>query len=126
MSLNCCHVLQRTDSEVDVSKRSCIHENEKPITPKNIPSLFRRKFLAERSWSGNLIPGKGTGTGTHVASPKNMKVHNLRRYDSMDEASYDNDNTPRLVRSGGIRRDWSFENLRAQREATNRLNKQTR
>ena len=50
MSLNCCHALQRTDSDVDISKR-CIHENEKPNTPKNIPSLFRRKFLAERSSS---------------------------------------------------------------------------
>uniref|UniRef100_A0A803L604 Uncharacterized protein n=1 Tax=Chenopodium quinoa TaxID=63459 RepID=A0A803L604_CHEQI len=120
MSLNCCHVLHRTDSDQDLSKRLISHD-DKSSTPKNISSLFSHKILAERSWSGKLMASpreKKVKSMVGGATPKKFKAHH-RRYGSTGALSYggegdDLTNEPKLVRSGGLRRDWSLEDLEAE------------
>ncbi|XP_010677237.2 uncharacterized protein LOC104892911 [Beta vulgaris subsp. vulgaris] len=126
MSLNCCHVLQRTDSDFDMNKRFIVDDDDKSSTNKNLSSILRHKMLAERSWSGNLMPPcydkvKPTNNG---ANPKKLKMHH-RRHGSTGAVPFSDDdddlmNEPKLVRSGGIRRDWSFENLEAQQREARR------
>lgn len=45
-----------------------------------------------------------------VSSKKVKKVH--RRFKSTSVAAFEENTEPRLVRSAGMRRDWSFEDLR--------------
>uniref|UniRef100_A0A803LU20 Uncharacterized protein n=1 Tax=Chenopodium quinoa TaxID=63459 RepID=A0A803LU20_CHEQI len=89
MSLNCCHVLHRTDSDQDLSKRLISHD-DKPSTPKNISSLFSHKILAERNWSGKLMASprdKKVKSMVGGATPKKFKAHH-RRYGSTGALSY--------------------------------------
>ncbi|KAJ7015642.1 hypothetical protein NC653_004826 [Populus alba x Populus x berolinensis] len=90
MSLNClsCQDLQRSDSE-----RECLqgkpHQNKLGC------------IMMERSWSGNLSPpshGQMGKKSTAVAARGRLRSNGCEE--------------PRLVRSSGMRRDWSFENLR--------------
>ena len=111
MSLNCltCQQMQRSDSE-----RQCSHE--KPC----------RKLCCvkiDRSWSGNISPPPYEQINISKSGPvaigvikKKKKEH--RRLNSAGSIAFKgNHGEPRLVRSSGMRRDWSFENLR-QRMAT--------
>ncbi|KAL5791436.1 hypothetical protein ACOSP7_000030 [Xanthoceras sorbifolium] len=100
MSLNCltCQTLQRTDSEKEYG-----HEIYRTLCCIKV----------ERSWSGNLTPPPPPAyeqmrNGSMVAT-KNRKK-SCRRLHSTG-AVYDGTDEPRLVRSAGMRRDWSFEDL---------------
>ncbi|XP_034675150.1 uncharacterized protein LOC117906277 [Vitis riparia] len=92
--LNCGPALQRTDS--DTQKR---YEDR---------SRLRLCRGVERSWSGNLAPPPSPyGSMRHGSAKKAGKGH--RRLNSVGEE-------PKLIRSGGMRRDWSFEDLRQRRD----------
>ncbi|XWS62150.1 hypothetical protein CRYUN_Cryun07bG0186300 [Craigia yunnanensis] len=106
MSLNCltCQVLRRTGSNND--RDHCGKENDS------------RKFC----WSGNLSPAAyeqiRSKPMSAVPSKKIKKGH--RRLKTIDTTygavTLEDDGEPRLVRSCGMRRDWSFENLREERD----------
>ncbi|KAK4389912.1 UNVERIFIED_CONTAM: hypothetical protein Sradi_4895900 [Sesamum radiatum] len=83
--------------------------------------IYLRK--AERNWSGNLAPKvkppqpsfrkmrSRSNFGTNklrMMSPALHRVHSTSQAASYESAPA----TPRLVRSSGMRRDWSFEDLR--------------
>ncbi|XP_010540783.1 PREDICTED: uncharacterized protein LOC104814444 [Tarenaya hassleriana] len=84
MSLNCltCHALQRSDSDGDMRRRK------------------DPNFMGKMMRNGSSLP--------QVTRIK--KGHRHRRLYSAD-AVYEDSGKPRLVRSSGIRRDWSFEDL---------------
>ncbi|CAN8316362.1 unnamed protein product [Cochlearia groenlandica] len=96
MSLNClaCHILQRSDSDIDITKRKGSDFKQNLVTSgyekmvKNsspLPIVRRAKTGHRRLYSAEVVV-----------------------YEDLDE--------PKLVRSSGIRRDWSFEDLKKQRE----------
>ncbi|GMI71758.1 hypothetical protein like AT5G46770 [Hibiscus trionum] len=107
MSLNCwtCPVLQRTNSKnnADLGKE------------KGISRFFCVKI--SRSWSGNTSPQPYEQIGkepSNSGSPRRLNMFDNTSYGTMRfEANIGDE--PRLVRSSGMRRDWSFENLRGQR-----------
>ncbi|KAL9368969.1 hypothetical protein Peur_040168 [Populus x canadensis] len=103
MSLGClsCQDLQRSDSE-----RECLqgkpHQNKLGC------------IMMERSWSGNLSPpshGQMGRKSTAVAARKVIKKE-PHRLNSAGGVTFKGCEEPRLVRSSGMRRDWSFEDLR--------------
>lgn len=102
MSLNCLKSLKRTDSGIEMQGDSLCPEKA------NI-----NRF--ERNWTGNLSPmsnyGKMRARSNLMAGKKEKEAH-FRTHHSgpVDLAS------PRLVRSSGMRRDWSFEDLRTRME----------
>ncbi|XP_059655096.1 uncharacterized protein LOC132302263 [Cornus florida] len=111
MSLNCltCQSLQRVDSERDCSKN---YQQDK----SNLSLCWSK---VERSWSGNLgtprpynkMRNESSG---FVGTTKRVKKGHHRVHTSASlqfESS-----TPRLVRSCGMRRDWSFEDLMQRRD----------
>ncbi|KAJ8754435.1 hypothetical protein K2173_002886 [Erythroxylum novogranatense] len=100
MSLNCltCQVLQRTDSEREYL----------PEKPK------KKVFKVERNWSGNITPPPSPldsigGVVGGVVSASTLKGH--RRFSSTGAIMFKENCEPKLVRSSGMRRDWSFEDL---------------
>lgn len=102
MSLNCLKSLKRTNSGIEMQGDTLCPEKG------NI-----NRFLArvERNWTGNLSPRPNYGkmrTGSNLMAGKKEKEAHFRTHHSgpADLAS------PRLVRSSGMRRDWSFEDLR--------------
>ncbi|MBA0857723.1 hypothetical protein Goshw_016191 [Gossypium schwendimanii] len=118
MSLNCwtCPVLQRTNSidDIDFGKETGISKS--------------RCVGLNRSWSGNMSPqgyeqmGKepSSNSSTSGIPSKKIKKGPIRfntiatTYGTMGfEANVGAQ--PRLVRSSGMRRDWSLEDLRGQR-----------
>lgn len=73
--------------------------------------------MIERNWSGALASPsppweemREPVTPQSVSSKKVKKGH--RRYKSAAVVAIDEINKPRLVRSAGMRRDWSFEDFR--------------
>ncbi|OMO77298.1 hypothetical protein CCACVL1_15108 [Corchorus capsularis] len=114
MSLNClaCHqVLQRTDSNNDL--RNYDNNNNE----KDIKRFWGIKV--DRSWSGNLSPVafEHVRNNTDPSTPpaKKMLKKGHRRLNTIDTTfrmvSFEADGEPKLVRSSGMRRDWSFEDL---------------
>ncbi|KAL3497790.1 hypothetical protein ACH5RR_040522 [Cinchona calisaya] len=107
MSLNCLtwQGVKRTDSDVDIRERLC---QEKPHI---------NRFLAgfDRSWSGNLAPRPNNHDkmtrGTIQMVDKNTKAAHYRIHNSAP-AGFEDTGSPRLARRCGMRRDWSFEDLR--------------
>ncbi|XWS38749.1 hypothetical protein CRYUN_Cryun19dG0157100 [Craigia yunnanensis] len=111
MTLNCLtsQVLRRTDSNND---RDCGKEKESS------------KFCCirvDRSWSGNINPAVYEQIRSEpmsmFSSKKIKKGH--RRLNTIattfGAVTFEADDVePRLVRSCGMRRDWSFEDLRGQ------------
>lgn len=99
MSLNClaCSQVVKTDSPIECAPES--------------PSLRKSRSMAvdRGSWSGNNInvtpPHERHGTRGPMAKIK--REH--RRTQSAADAFHQGE--PRLIRSPGMRRDWSFENL---------------
>jgi len=70
--------------------------------------------MMERSWSGNLSPpshGQMGRKSTAVAARKVIKKE-PHRLNSAGSVTFKGCEEPRLVRSSGMRRDWSFEDLR--------------
>ncbi|KAK7252478.1 hypothetical protein RIF29_36443 [Crotalaria pallida] len=93
--LTCSQVLQRTDSYgqdfyVEKDYRGACHR-------------------PERSWSGNIAPTPKR-EGTRGGAVAKLKADH-RRVLSTGNVNFSANSEPRLVRSSGMRRDWSFENL---------------
>ncbi|CAI9095358.1 OLC1v1031291C1 [Oldenlandia corymbosa var. corymbosa] len=105
MSLNCLKGMKRTDSDTEMRDTLC---QEKA----NIHRFLTR---IERSWSGNIGEAPNFGkmrTGSSLmADPKAKVDHPYRTRHSAPAHAFDAA-SPRLVRSSGMRRDWSFEDLR--------------
>ncbi|GMH22597.1 hypothetical protein Nepgr_024440 [Nepenthes gracilis] len=99
MSLNClnCQVLHRTNS--DDSRR---------LTN----GVLCCKAMAGRSWSGNLTPPPYYEKAGSFGKTKNKVKPDRRRNGSAEIVEYGEEiSEPKLLRSGGMRRDWSFECL---------------
>ncbi|GKU95752.1 hypothetical protein SLEP1_g9074 [Rubroshorea leprosula] len=106
MSLNCltCQVLQRTNSYNDGDCGQVNHQ--KPHFRPEITCCLR-------NWSGNLSPPPfRSGSLMPPAKKKLLMKSSHRRLNSTGTLSFETDVEPRLVRSSGMRRDWSFEELR--------------
>ncbi|KAM3263912.1 hypothetical protein P3L10_000906 [Capsicum annuum] len=104
MNLNCltCRILRRTDSDDEERGRfNNVDYNNQELSNFNL-CLAR----VERSWSGNLAPNSGYDNMMTRAS--NDGAH--RRQNNSGPMEFPSV-TPRLQRSPGLRRDWSFENL---------------
>lgn len=98
--LTCSQVLQRTDSFRELFKEK---ENEYRGNRKKV----------ERTWSGNIpSPNKEMTKGGAVSKLK----ANHRRNHSTGNIPFSDMAEPKLVRSSGMRRDWSFENLDEQQD----------
>ncbi|KAJ4847817.1 hypothetical protein Tsubulata_011768 [Turnera subulata] len=120
MSLNCLTCqdlqLQRTNSDRELLEQQ---EHQKP----------RRKFSIlgqDRTWSGNLCPGGPASYEHQQQQPvsKSSILMGVRKtikkdYRRVHTAAFDGHDEPRLVRSSGMRRDWSFEDLRRSRSIRN-------
>ncbi|XP_019156682.1 PREDICTED: uncharacterized protein LOC109153269 [Ipomoea nil] len=114
MSLNCL-TCQRTNSLRGGIEAAITVGRQKAKAGR---TLRRNHAAVERSWSGNLVPrltaGNNNGSGAGAASnPGLQKVErggvSRRRHRHSGPVEYE---PPRLVRSSGMRRDWSFEDLR--------------
>ncbi|XP_059639157.1 uncharacterized protein LOC132281475 [Cornus florida] len=106
MALNCltCQGMKRVDSDKDF-RESCGHD--KPY--------FRLSWsMVERSFSGNLGPpgpcNKMKNDQPPLVAAKRVKKGRHRIHNS-EPVNFPG-SSPRLVRSCGMRRDWSFEDLR--------------
>ncbi|XP_012076249.1 uncharacterized protein LOC105637409 [Jatropha curcas] len=104
MSLNClaCQNMQRNNSGT---------EYDRETTSEKLCCL-----PVERSWSGNL--GSPTyekiGKSSMPIAKKIKKEH--RRLNSTGILGFKGIDEPKLVRSSGMRRDWSFEDLKERDE----------
>ncbi|GAB2212154.1 hypothetical protein Droror1_Dr00025503 [Drosera rotundifolia] len=101
MSTDCmyCQVLNRVDSDA---------------TMRFVNNAFCCKVLVERSWSGNLAPCPAPYHKKEDSSTRMIKkaAKDYKRTGSMGAVDFDEEIIePKLVRSGGMRRDWSFECL---------------
>ncbi|KAJ0240017.1 Plant/protein [Hirschfeldia incana] len=96
MSLNCltCHNLQRSDSDIDI-----VNLKDSKITEKNVTSGYE-KMVRNR---------------TMLPAVRRVKMGHRRLY-SADSVVYRDLDEPKLARSSGLRRDWSFEDLKKQRD----------
>ncbi|KAK7361026.1 hypothetical protein VNO77_03050 [Canavalia gladiata] len=91
MSLNCLtcgQVLQRVKSD-------------KESLPETKSSRRKAPLQVDRTWSGNISPSQSQYAGGAVAKIKTEH----RRTNSAGDVG------PRLLRSSGKRRDWSYEDL---------------
>lgn len=114
MSLNCltCQVLQRTDSSG--SERDHNYGKAKKACNRKLCCVN-----VDRSWSGNLTPPpyyeqiekSAPLLGEHEKKKAAAKNAGHRRLFSTGGVAYEGSTEPKLVRSAGMRRDWSFENL---------------
>ncbi|KAA0053043.1 uncharacterized protein E5676_scaffold139G001620 [Cucumis melo var. makuwa] len=100
MSLNClsCQLLQRTDSERHRDRQIQTYYTSDEFDP------------SQRSWSGNLSLRQNRGGVFRGMADNKVAPVCHRRAVSFGGKE------PRLVRSSGMRRDWSFEDLRTIRE----------
>ncbi|KAI9111702.1 hypothetical protein K1719_017392 [Acacia pycnantha] len=103
MSLNClaCTLIPRTDS---------YRENN---LPERVTKL---RALVARSWSGVMDPPDDSHQQCHDQTRKtrgsSAKIKpDHRRVHSASDASCSGSLEPRLVRSCGVRRNWTFEDL---------------
>ncbi|KAK4803311.1 hypothetical protein SAY86_001514 [Trapa natans] len=115
MSLNCltCQTMERTNSDHSLpSNENRCHNLPFPRVDRNwsgqlltppydeirdkcgpLKTTTRKRLKGQRGSTGGLIfGGSDLGVGHHNVGPSLMQ--------------------PKLVRSGGMRRDWSFEDLR--------------
>ncbi|XP_055821229.1 uncharacterized protein LOC129889802 [Solanum dulcamara] len=107
MTLNCltCQVLKRTDSHEELRKKiNNVHE-------KSNFRLFSGGI--ERKWSGNLVqkPRFETTRARSLVGKENKAKKGSRRIHNSGPMDFLTD-SPKLARSPGMRRDWSFEDLR--------------
>ncbi|KAL9282583.1 hypothetical protein AtEden1_Chr5g0132121 [Arabidopsis thaliana] len=122
MSLNClsCQALPRTDSNKDIDLSG-------PGPPTvEINNVLGKKCcvnpIGGRNWSGNLSPriyekiGRPGSSLAHKMK-KVKKIHHVRLSGPVGSSPSNvptRPEQPKLVRSTGVRRNWSFENLRDQ------------
>ncbi|KAJ9152449.1 hypothetical protein P3X46_026014 [Hevea brasiliensis] len=99
MSLNCltCQDLQRNNSGTEYDQES-IYRNLCCIK-------------VERSWSGNLSPPPYEKIGKSSMTITRKIKKNHRRLNSTGAIAFKESGEPKLMRSSGMRRDWSFEDL---------------
>ncbi|XP_030457400.1 uncharacterized protein LOC115678201 [Syzygium oleosum] len=119
MSLNCliCQGGQRTDSDLDYR---CAGED------KCCDRLCG--MTVERNWSGPLTPPpyEHIGSGHLIGGPSKGAKGRHRRLHSSGPMAFGGSRVvgpagePRLVRSWGMRRDWSFEDLAQRRDGKRR------
>ncbi|KAM3270902.1 hypothetical protein P3S67_029104 [Capsicum chacoense] len=107
MTLNCltCKVLKRTDSDEELQKR--INHVEEKSNFRLFPGGI------ERNWSGNLVskPRVEKRRTRSLLGQETTPRKDARRIHNSGPMEYLPD-TPKLARSPGMRRDWSFEDLR--------------
>jgi len=113
MSLNCLtcgNILQRVKSNNDDACLPPPEESTKPYDNfQTNPNNNNRKVSSthNRSWSsGNITPPQFPHSGPLAK----VKAEHHRRTNSEGGVG------PRLIRSSGMRRDWSFEDLSAQQK----------
>ncbi|KAG8374619.1 hypothetical protein BUALT_Bualt10G0014300 [Buddleja alternifolia] len=114
MSLNCL----RINANAEDGEESKMNDGQ----DKKKPNLKMSSRRADRSWSGNLAPNfrpksnfrRMRSRSTMSPASKSQKAHPIfYRVHNSGPLSYESaPTTPRLVRSSGMRRDWSFEDLR--------------
>nr|XP_016457856.1 PREDICTED: uncharacterized protein LOC107781636 [Nicotiana tabacum] len=104
MSLSCltCKIL-RTDSENELKARFNVDKNSKEKSDYIRP---------EMSWSGNFAP-RPENMAHSPRGPVNKVKKGSRRLHNSGPVEFPG-GSPRLVRSPGMRRDWSFEDLQRQ------------
>ncbi|PON87400.1 LOW QUALITY PROTEIN: hypothetical protein TorRG33x02_167530 [Trema orientale] len=116
MSLNClsCQVLQRTDSDLERDNGVEKYSYEKLLC-SNIgrssgnlvaPSPCKELIKSESMF---VAPKKATGTLGH------------RRLQSSGAFMFEGTTEPRVVKSYGMRRDWSIKNLRQRDKEKGRI-----
>ncbi|GKV10694.1 hypothetical protein SLEP1_g22022 [Rubroshorea leprosula] len=114
--INCltCQDLQRTNSDINIDYDR--------VDPK--PHFLSDLTCCLRSWSENPRPPpyeqiyifvkpkkpyeRVGGSGPLVTPAKKVIMKSHRRINSTGAVSYETGGEPRLVRSSGMRRDWSF------------------
>ncbi|KAG8382486.1 hypothetical protein BUALT_Bualt05G0082300 [Buddleja alternifolia] len=115
MSMNC---LKRMDSEEDVRANKL---NE--LQDSNKPNFSLLLGMVERSFSGTLTPNfrpkpnypkmRSRSNLGPTKKPNNGPTPLHLAHNCGPAAAFESSQaTPRLVRSSGMRRDWSFEDLR--------------
>ncbi|KAK4363370.1 hypothetical protein RND71_018611 [Anisodus tanguticus] len=99
-------VLKRTDSHDELRERI---NNVKGKKSNNC--LFPGGI--ERNWSGNLVPKHKFEKmrAMSLLGQENKVKKGSRRIHNSGPMEFMSD-TPKLARSSGMRRDWSFEDLR--------------
>ncbi|KAL0692902.1 hypothetical protein Bca4012_060082 [Brassica carinata] len=122
MSLNClsCQALSRTDSnkQFDLTGPGPPTVESNPVLGKT----YCADQVGGRNWSGNLnarISEKIGRSGSSLAQrmKKVKKTPHIRLSGPVGSSSGNGllrTEQPKLVRSSGMRRNWSFENLRDQ------------
>lgn len=113
MSLSCltCKI-SRTDSTNELNEKKFDTNVDKNNKEKH---KFSRRSV-DRSWSGNLESTSNVKKKlSHSLSiiPENKVKKGSHRSCNSGPVEFPTD-TPKLVRSPGIRRDWSFEDLQRQ------------
>ncbi|KAL9328502.1 hypothetical protein ACSQ67_003505 [Phaseolus vulgaris] len=101
MSLNCLtcsQLLQRTDSFGEL-----FAENEF----KEIKEICKQ---VDRSWSSNKLPATPKRELPKVSTVAKLKGDHRRNY-STGDVPYPGSSGPKLLRSSGMRRNWSFEDV---------------
>ncbi|KAK6787103.1 hypothetical protein RDI58_015628 [Solanum bulbocastanum] len=109
MSLSCltCKIT-RTDSTNEFNEKKFNNNVDKNNKEKH---KFSRRSV-ERSWSGNLESTSNEKKMSHSLSiiPENKVKKGSHRTFNSGPIEFPTE-TPKLVRSPGISRDWSFEDL---------------
>ncbi|KAG9454493.1 hypothetical protein H6P81_007397 [Aristolochia fimbriata] len=115
MSLSCltCQGLQRTDSD------KCLDEHIQPFERLTTGAAARKRSgCLGCSPRERLRKGSSSFTATSSSIPPQSKAARLRKYATTATANMEEHaaaavgtEQPRLVRSSGMRRDWSFEDL---------------
>ncbi|XP_021890752.1 uncharacterized protein LOC110809281 [Carica papaya] len=118
MSLNCltCQTLLRTDSDREYDNNTIDEEDQV------VENLYYEK--TERNWSRNLTPPvykKMKSGSLLVTSSRKVKRSHRRLNTSTGVVGYETSAEPKLERSVGMRREWSFEDLREKRKEADRL-----
>ena len=100
----------------DPSQKNKFEIEEEDQNVRNIPTLKSSCMRLDRNWSGHLSPPpyKKMRNEQSMGVNKTAKKGH-RRGHSMGVVQLGEDFSPRLSRSGGMRRDWSFEDLRKAR-----------
>lgn len=112
MSLNClnCSQVRRTNSDHACERKHGEVRNCKKICCVEV----------DRSWPGNLAPQPYeqicVKNATMLVAKKKVVRPGHRRLYTTGAAAFEGAAEPRLVRSSGMRRDWSFEDLRPRRD----------
>ncbi|RDY10295.1 hypothetical protein CR513_05206, partial [Mucuna pruriens] len=105
MSLNCltcCQMLERTDSYGELFENKKLKEICKQV---------------DRSWSGNLSSSTPQCDLPKPAGPlAKIKTDHRRNYSTSDVPYSPGSSGPKLMRSSGMRRNWSFEDLPAEKQ----------